>query len=291
VIAGKPVSFHQVDLLDRPALEAVFAGRPIHAVIHFAALKAVGESVERPMDYYYNNLTGMLTLCQTLLKFGCQNIVFSSSATVYGDPASSPVTEDFPLFAVNPYGRTKLLGEEILRDLHRADPRWNAIMLRYFNPIGAHPSGLIGEDPQGIPNNLLPYVAQVAVGRRDRLTVFGDDYPTPDGTCIRDYIHVVDLAVGHVKALAYLSSNPGAVAFNLGTGKGSSVLDVVKAFGTACGKPIPYIIGPRRPGDAVTVFADPSRANRDLHWIAEHDLDDMCRDTWKWQSQNPNGYE
>ena len=295
-IARKPVRFHEVDLLDRQALEDVFAkakaaGTPVDAVIHFAALKAVGESVDRPMDYYYNNLTGMLTLCQTMQKFGCQDLVFSSSATVYGDPASSPITEDFPLFAVNPYGRTKLLGEEILRDLHRADPKWNTIMLRYFNPIGAHPSGRIGEDPQGIPNNLLPYVSQVAVGRREYLTVFGDDYPTPDGTCIRDYIHVVDLAMGHVKAVSYLAANPGAIAFNLGTGRPYSVLEVVNAFGEACGRPVPYKIGPRRPGDAVICYADPSLANRELNWAAEFDLQDMCRDTWKWQSLNPNGYE
>ena len=290
-ITGKTFPFYQVDLLNRPELERVFQEFTFDAVIHFAALKAVGESVKYPLRYYHNNITGTIILCEVMQKFGCKNIVFSSSATVYGDPASVPITEDFPLYAVNPYGNTKLIMEQVLRDLHTADPSFNAILLRYFNPIGAHSSGKIGEDPNGIPNNLVPFVAQVAVGKLPHLNVHGNDYPTPDGTGIRDYIHVVDLALGHLKALDKFSSNPGAVAYNLGTGRGYSVLEVVAAYEKACGHKIPYKIGPRRPGDAAVAYADPSLAKQELGWIAERDIEDMCADSWHWQSNNPNGYE
>ena len=290
-ITGRKLSFHQLDMLDKVGLENLFQNYSFNAVIHFAALKAVGESVFIPLQYYQNNITGTLNLLETMARYDVKNIVFSSSATVYGDPQTVPIQENAPRFAVNPYGRTKLLTEDILFDLYRADPSWNGALLRYFNPIGAHPSGRIGEDPKGIPNNLVPFVAQVAVGKRPYLKVFGNDYPTPDGTCIRDYIHVVDLAIGHLKALEKLTSNPGIVPYNLGTGRGSSVLEVVHAFEKACGKKIPYQFSPRRPGDAVTCFADPTLAEKELKWRAERGLDEMCVDVWRWQSNNPDGFE
>jgi UDP-glucose 4-epimerase len=291
-ITGKTPVFRQTDIRDRAALDAVFkAAGAIDAVIHFAALKAVGESSKIPLSYYGNNITGTITLCEVMAAHGCKNIVFSSSATVYGDPASVPIREDSPTSgATNPYGWTKLMMEQIFRDVQKADPAWNIILLRYFNPIGAHASGLIGEDPAGIPNNLLPFVAQVAVGRRPSLAVFGNDYPTPDGTGIRDYIHVVDLAVGHLKAIDKLATDPGLAVYNLGTGKGSSVLDVVAAFEKASGRKVPYTVMPRRPGDIAACWADPSKAERELGWKAERDLDAMCADAWRWQSQNPDGF-
>jgi UDP-glucose 4-epimerase len=289
-LAGRPLEFHEVDLRDRGALSAVFAGTGVDAVIHFAGLKAPGESVSFPLRYYQNNITGTLVLCEVMARHGVRDLVFSSSATVYGEPREVPVKEDSPLSAINPYGRTKLMIEDILRDLHRADHRWNAILLRYFNPVGAHGSGRIGEDPSGIPNNLMPNVAQVAVGRRPELLVYGDDYPTRDGTCIRDYIHVVDLADGHLKALEKLSARPGVIPYNLGTGRGYSVLEVVEAFGKAAGKPIPHRIVGRRAGDAAISYADPTRAQEELGWAAERGLPEMCADTWRWQSNNPNGY-
>ncbi|OQA46991.1 MAG: UDP-glucose 4-epimerase [Chloroflexi bacterium ADurb.Bin325] len=287
---SRRLTFHRVDLLDRPALDAVFGGAAVDAVIHFAGLKAVGESVAIPLRYYQNNVSGTLVLYDVMAAHGVKNIVFSSSATVYGDPAHVPITEDAPLSATNPYGRSKLMIEEILRDLGRADPALNAILLRYFNPVGAHASGHIGEDPNGIPNNLMPFAAQVAVGRLPELHVFGNDYPTPDGTGVRDYIHVVDLALGHLAALDHLATNPGVVAYNLGTGRGYSVLEVVDAFGQAVGRPIPYRIVARRPGDIAVSYADPARAQAALGWRAVRGLADMCADTWRWQSQNPNGY-
>lgn len=289
-ITGKTLTFYRVDLLDKTALDEVFAGHPIDSVIHFAGLKAVGESVNIPLHYYQNNVAGTLNLCQVMQKHQVKKLVFSSSATVYGETNPSPLREDFPLSATNPYGRSKLMIEEILRDLYHADPEWDIALLRYFNPVGAHPSGRIGEDPNGIPNNLLPYITQVAVGRLEQLSVFGSDYPTQDGTGIRDYIHVVDLAVGHLKALQKLASRPGAVAYNLGTGQGYSVLEVVQAFSKACGKPIPYRLTDRRPGDVAVSVADPTRAHQELNWQAVHTLEDMCIDSWRWQSQNPQGY-
>lgn len=289
-ITGRELGFVQADLRDRAALDAIFAEWRFDAVVHFAGLKAVGESVAKPLDYYANNIGGTLTLCQAMAAAGVRNIVFSSSATVYGDPASVPIREDFPLAATNPYGRTKLFIEEILRDQQIADPSWNVVLLRYFNPVGAHPSGRIGEDPNGIPNNLMPYVAQVAIGRLPQLRVFGNDYPTPDGTGVRDYIHVVDLARGHLAALTKLESNPGLLVCNLGTGRGYSVLEMVAAFARASGRPIPYQIVDRRPGDIATCYADPARAAAELGWRAEFGIDDMVRDTWNWQSQNPEGY-
>jgi len=290
-LAGRTVVFHRVDLLDRAALEAVFAAQgPIDAVIHFAGLKAVGESVSIPLRYYHNNLTGTLILCEVMAAAGCRNLVFSSSATVYGDPASVPIREEFPLSATNPYGRTKLFLEEILRDLHRSDPEFQIALLRYFNPVGAHPSGQIGEDPNGIPNNLVPYIAQVAVGKLPELSVYGQDYPTPDGTGVRDYIHVLDLAAGHVRALEKLRSRPGIVAYNLGTGRGNSVLEMIAAFEAASGRKIPYRIAPRRPGDIAACYADPARAQAELGWSATRGIDEMCADTWRWQAQNPNGF-
>jgi len=289
-LAGRAPAFHCVDLLDRVAVDAVFAAAPVDAVIHFAALKAVGESVAQPLRYFYNNITGTLHLLQAMEAHDVRCLVFSSSATVYGDPQQMPITEDAPLSAVNPYGRTKLIIEDMLRDLYRTDPRWDIALLRYFNPVGAHPSGQIGEDPNGIPNNLVPYIAQVAVGRLPYLRVFGDSYPTPDGTGVRDYIHVVDLAQGHLRALTKLGERPGLVTYNLGTGRGYSVLEVVAAFERACGRPIPVQIHPPRPGDAAICYADPSRAARELAWVAENDLDDMMADTWRWQAGNPNGY-
>jgi len=289
-IAGRTPEFHRADLLDRAALDAVFKAHTFDAVIHFAGLKAVAESVARPLAYYKNNVVGTLALCEVMAAHGCKVLVFSSSATVYGDPASVPVREDFPLSAVNPYGRTKLMIEQILRDLHAADPDWSIALLRYFNPVGAHPSGRIGEDPLGIPNNLFPYVAQVAVGRLAELPVYGNDYPTRDGTGVRDYLHVVDLAKGHLAALDRMVGRTGVLAVNLGTGRGYSVLEVVAAFSRACGRPISYKIVGRRPGDAAEVWADPTLAAKELGWRATRDLDEMCADAWRWQSANPHGY-
>jgi UDP-glucose 4-epimerase len=289
-ISGKGVRFYRSDLRDEAALKAIFNENSIEAVVHFAALKAVGESVEKPLEYYHNNITGALVLCRVMRAFGVKNLVFSSSATVYGEAEHMPLREDAPRSATNPYGRTKLFQEYIYEDLCRADPEWNIISLRYFNPVGAHPSGRIGEDPNDIPNNLMPYITQVAVGRLPYLRVFGNDYPTPDGTGVRDYIHVVDLALGHLCALKKLSENPGWVAYNLGTGRGHSVLEVVAAFERATGVHIPYRIVERRPGDVATSFADPSKAQGELGWKAERGIDDICADAWRWQSQNPNGY-
>ncbi len=291
-LAGKALSFHQVDILDKDALRDVFAVAPVDTVIHFAALKAVGESVAKPLLYYQNNVTGTLVLCEVMEEFGVRNLVFSSSATVYGNNPEMPLLESFPLLpAENPYGRTKQIMEEILRDLTVSDESWNIGILRYFNPIGAHESGYIGEDPNGVPNNLVPYVAQVAVGRHPYVRVFGSDYPTADGTGIRDYIHVVDLADAHIRALQKLSSDPGYLVYNLSTGRGSSVLEVVAAFERACGKEIPVKLLDRRPGDVAISYADASKAHEELGWQAVRDLDQMCVDVWRWQSQNPQGYD
>lgn len=291
-LAGRPFAFHQVDLLDRPRLDEVFRKHPVDAVIHFAAFKAVGESVAQPLKYYHNNVTGTLVLSEAMIAHGVKTMVFSSSATVYGDPdpARMPLTEDAPLFGVNPYGQTKIIMEQVFRDLYRSDESWNISLLRYFNPVGAHDSGRIGEDPNGIPNNLFPYITQVAVGKLPFLRIFGDDYPTPDGTGVRDYIHVVDLAIGHVKALEKLAGKAGCRAYNLGTGHGSSVLEALHAFERASGRSIPYKVLPRRPGDAAVCYCDPAKAERELGWKTERDLDAMCRDAWRWQSQNPQGY-
>lgn len=290
-ISGRKVAFHRVDLLDRDALERVFAETPIDSVMHFAGLKAVGESVSQPRRYYHNNVTGTLVLCDVMDQHGVKSIIFSSSATVYGDPHTVPITEDFPIQATNPYGRSKLMIEEILRDSHRADPEWRIGILRYFNPVGAHPSGRMGEDPRGIPNNLVPFIAQVAIGRLSELPVHGNDYPTPDGTGVRDYIHVMDLARGHERALARLEDGPGVHTWNLGTGRGYSVLEMVAAFERASGRRIPYRVGPRRPGDVAVCYADASRAERELDWTAGLGLDRMCEDGWRWQVNNPDGYE
>jgi UDP-glucose 4-epimerase len=272
-------------------MNRIFDKERIDCVIHFAGLKAVGESVAKPLEYYQNNITGTLILCDAMRKHGVKNIIFSSSATVYGDPAFIPITEQCPKGTpTNPYGWTKHMIEQILTDFHTADPEWNVILLRYFNPIGAHKSGKIGEDPKGIPNNLLPYVAQVAIGKLECLGVFGNDYDTPDGTGVRDYIHVVDLAVGHVKAINKIKENPGVKVYNLGTGKGYSVLDVVKAFEKACGHEIPYVIKPRRPGDIATCYSDATLAKEELGWEAQYGIDEMCADSWRWQQMNPNGY-
>ena len=290
-LSGQTLTFHQVDLLDRDALRRVLRQTPeVGAVIHFAGLKAVGESVQVPLRYYQNNLIGTLNLCQVMAEAGVRTLVFSSSATVYGDRASVPIREDFPLSCTNPYGRTKLMIEEILRDLHRAEPAWRIALLRYYNPVGAHPSGRIGEDPGGIPNNLMPYIAQVAVGKLRELAVFGGDYPTPDGTGVRDYIHVVDLAIGHLRALERLADRPGMLTCNLGTGRGYSVLDMVRAFEAACGRAIPFRIVDRRSGDIAQCYADPSLARQELGWQATRDLGEMCADSWRWQSTNPQGY-
>jgi UDP-glucose 4-epimerase len=269
---------------------ATFAAHRFEAVVHFAGLKAVGELTQIPLEYYENNIGGTITLCKVMGQAGVKNIVFSSSATVYGDPATVPIREDFPTAVTNPYGRTKLFIEEILRDLQQSDPAWNIALLRYFNPVGAHASGRIGEDPNGIPNNLMPYVSQVAVGKLPRLRVFGDDYDTPDGTGVRDYIHVVDLARGHLKALEKLTSRPGVVTYNLGTGRGCSVLEMVRTFEELSGRAVPYEIVERRPGDVATCYADPSLAKRELGWVAECGVREMVRDAWRWQSENPNGY-
>jgi UDP-glucose 4-epimerase len=290
-ITGKEVTFYKADILDGEAMNRIFDKERIDCVIHFAGLKAVGESVAKPLEYYQNNITGTLILCDAMRKHGVKNIIFSSSATVYGDPAFIPITEQCPKGTpTNPYGWTKHMIEQILTDFHTADPEWNVILLRYFNPIGAHKSGKIGEDPKGIPNNLLPYVAQVAIGKLECLGVFGNDYDTPDGTGVRDYIHVVDLAVGHVKAINKIKENPGVKVYNLGTGKGYSVLDVVKAFEKACGHEIPYVIKPRRPGDIATCYSDATLAKEELGWEAQYGIDEMCADSWRWQQMNPNGY-
>lgn len=289
-ITGKSLTFYKTDLLNKEEMDSIFSTHDIDSVIHFAGYKAVGESVAQPLKYYHNNITGTLYLCEAMQKHGVTDIVFSSSATVYGDPDEVPIKEDFPISATNPYGRTKLFIEQILRDLHVADESMNVALLRYFNPVGAHESGRIGEDPNDIPNNLMPYITQVAVGKLDKLSVFGDDYPTHDGTGVRDYIHVVDLSIGHLKALEKLRENPGVVTYNLGTGKGYSVLDVVKAFEKASGQDIPYEITDRRPGDVASCYADPTKAEKELGWKAERDIIDMCRDSWRWQSQNPDGY-
>jgi UDP-glucose 4-epimerase len=290
-ITGKDFTFYEVDLLDRNGVEEVFATNQIEAVIHFAGLKAVGESIEIPLHYYHNNINGTLILCGVMKKNGVKNLVFSSSATVYGMPERVPITEDFPLSAVNPYGRTKLMIEEILRDLYVADPSWSFALLRYFNPIGAHESGSIGEDPNGIPNNLMPFITQVAIGKLRELKVFGNDYETVDGTGVRDYIHVVDLALGHLTALEKVMTSNGAEAYNLGTGTGYSVLEIVSAFEKASGMKVPYQIGNRRPGDVGVCYADPSKAKAILGWAAKRGIEDMCRDSWRWQEKNPNGYQ
>jgi UDP-glucose 4-epimerase len=290
-LSGSEPVFEQADVNDAAAMAALFERHRIHATVHFAAHKAVGESTARPLDYYANNLGGLLTVCRTMQRHGVGRFVFSSSATVYGDPATLPITEDAALSATNPYGQTKLMGEQILRDLGASDPSWQTACLRYFNPVGAHESGRIGEDPRGTPNNLMPYVAQVAVGRRARLQVFGDDYATPDGTGVRDYIHVVDLAEGHVAALRRLFDAPGSFTVNLGTGRGCSVLEVVRAYAAASGRAVPYEVVARRPGDVAACYADPALAQRLLGWQARHDLDRMCADSWRWQAQNPKGYE
>lgn len=289
-ITGKPVPLVVADLNDREALREIFRNHPVHAVIHFAGLKAVGESVLKPLHYYRNNVSGSIALFEAMAESGVKRLVFSSSATVYGDPRSVPIREDFPLDATNPYGRTKLMIEDILRDMTVSDPSWRLALLRYFNPVGAHESGLIGEDPNGIPNNLMPYVGQVAVRRRKELSVFGNDYPTHDGTGVRDYIHVMDLAAGHLTALKELDGSRRILTVNLGTGQGYSVLDMVQAFEKASDRPVPYRITGRRPGDIASCYADPALAYELMGWRAERDLETMCRDAWRWQSTNPNGY-
>lgn len=290
-ITGKTVKFYKADIQDRDAMNKIFDENKFEAVIHFAGLKAVGESVAKPIEYYQNNIGGTLVLTDVMRHHGCKNIIFSSSATVYGDPAMIPITEECPKgTCTNPYGWSKSMLEQILTDIHTSDPEWNMVLLRYFNPIGAHKSGKIGEDPKGIPNNLLPYVAQVAIGKLECLGVFGDDYDTPDGTGVRDYIHVVDLALGHVKAVEKLADKEGVSIYNLGTGNGYSVLQVVHAFEKACGHPINYAIKPRRPGDIAMCYCDPAKAKKELGWEAQYGIEDMCADSWRWQSQNPNGY-
>ena len=289
-ITGRTLRVIEGDIRDRAALEAALKNSGATAVVHFAGLKAVGESVEQPLAYYDNNVLGTLRLLEAMGSCGVKSLVFSSSATVYGDPQRLPLTEDHPLSATNPYGRTKLVIEDMLRDLHRSDPAWRMSILRYFNPVGAHASGLIGEDPQGTPNNLLPFVAQVAVGQRDAVNVWGDDYPTPDGTGVRDYIHVVDLALGHLKALERLQAHAECQAINLGTGVGYSVLEMIQAFSQACGKPVPYRIAGRRAGDIASCYADPTQAANLLGWRATRNLQTMCADAWRWQSNNPTGY-
>ena len=291
-ITGKTVKFYEADIRDKEAMNKIFDNEKIESVIHFAGLKAVGESVAKPLEYYDNNIAGTLVLCDVMRNHGVKNIVFSSSATVYGDPAIIPITEECPKgTCTNPYGWTKSMLEQILTDLHTADEEWNVVLLRYFNPIGAHKSGRIGENPKGIPNNLMPYITQVAIGKLECLSVFGDDYDTPDGTGVRDYIHVVDLAIGHVKAIEKLNDKEGVSIYNLGTGNGYSVLEMVKAFEKASGKKVNYKIAPRRPGDIAVCYADPSKAKRELGWVAERGLEEMCEDSWRWQSGNPNGYE
>ncbi len=291
-ITGKPVPFYQVDILDADALNAIFEKEEIDSCIHFAGLKAVGESVQKPWEYYYNNISGTLVLLDVMRKHHVKNIIFSSSATVYGSPAFVPITEECPKGEItNPYGQTKGMLEQMLIDIQKADPEWNVILLRYFNPIGAHKSGMIGENPNGTPNNLMPYITQVAVGKLKQLGIFGNDYDTHDGTGVRDYIHVVDLAVGHVKALKKIKEKAGLCLYNLGTGQGYSVLDIVKNFEEASGVSIPYEMKPRRAGDIATCYADPSKAFKELGWKAERGIREMCEDSWRWQSKNPNGYE
>lgn len=290
-LTGKDFSIYPIDLLELDLLERVFYDHSIEAVIHFAGLKSVGESVEQPLLYYHNNLCGTIALCRVMAKHDVHRFIFSSSATVYGLPERLPIPEDHPLSATNPYGRTKLMIEHILSDLSAANPSWSVAILRYFNPIGAHKSGLIGEDPEGIPANLMPYITRVAAGTLDRLSIFGNDYNTPDGTGVRDYIHVVDLAIGHVKALNKVFSSSGVSAYNLGTGRGYSVLDIVNTVERVTGKPIPTSISPRRPGDVGSCFADPSKAKQELGWVAERDLEEMCEDAWRWQAENMYGYE
>lgn len=292
-ITNKKVSFYQADIKDKKTLNAIFAQESPMAVIHFAGLKAVGESVEKPLEYYENNISGTLCLIEVMKEHGVKNIIFSSSATVYGDPKEMPITENCPKgICTNPYGWTKWMVEQILTDIQKSDPEWSVMLLRYFNPIGAHESGLIGEDPKGLPNNLLPYVAQVAIGRLKEVHVFGNDYPTQDGTGVRDYIHVVDLAKGHVAALRQMIGQKGELkVYNLGTGKGSSVLEVIEAFEKACGRPIPYVIEPRRAGDIAQCYAACDLAKKELGWQAEHTLEDMCASSWNWQSKNPQGYQ
>jgi UDP-glucose 4-epimerase len=290
-LTGETVTLIEGDIRSRSDLETVFVSHKIDAVIHFAGLKAVGESVEQPLRYYENNVCGTVQLCEVMAEYGCRSIVFSSSATVYGDPHTVPIKEDFPLMATNPYGRSKLMVEEILRDLYLSDPEWKIVLLRYFNPVGAHKSGMIGEDPNGIPNNLMPFIAQTAVGKREKLRIFGDDYNTPDGTGVRDYIHVVDLAQGHLNALEKINVLEGVLTVNLGTGRGYSVLEMVHAFEKASGRSVPYEIAPRRSGDIAQCYADPSYAKEVLGWEARYDVDEMCEDAWRWQYQNPNGYE
>ncbi|WMJ23918.1 UDP-glucose 4-epimerase GalE [Paludicola sp. MB14-C6] len=290
-ITKKDFKFYEVDILDKESLEKVFSENNITEVIHFAGSKAVGESVAKPLMYYHNNITGTLVLCEVMAKYNVKKLIFSSSATVYGMPKTVPITEDFPLSTTNPYGTTKLMIERILEDLIVADPNWSIAILRYFNPVGAHKSGLIGEDPSGIPNNLMPYISQVGSGKLKCLQVFGNDYDTPDGTGVRDYIHVVDLSLGHLKAIEIVRKQIGIEYFNLGTGKGYSVLDMVKAYEKATGKEIPYVIAPRRPGDIGQCYADPTKAKEKLGWEATHTLEEMCEDTARWQSMNPNGYE
>ena len=290
-IVGKTIKFYEADIRDAEAMKNIFEKEDIDAVIHFAGLKSVGESVAKPLEYYDNNIAGTLVLCDAMRNAGVKNIIFSSSATVYGDPAFVPITEECPKGqCTNPYGWSKSMLEQILTDLHTADSEWNVVLLRYFNPVGAHKSGTIGENPKGIPNNLMPYITQVAVGKLECLGVFGDDYDTPDGTGVRDYIHVVDLALGHVKALKKIEEKAGVKVYNLGTGNGYSVLDMVKAFGKACGKEIPYQIKARRPGDIASCYADPTKEKEELGWVAERGLDEMCEDSWRWQSNNPEGY-
>ena len=289
-LSGKKVKFYEIDITDKEKLEVVFKENKIDSVIHFAAYKAVGESVEKPLDYYNNNLINTLVVLQLMKEYNVKKFVFSSSATVYGDPERCPILEDFSLSATNPYGRTKLMIEDMLRDICFADKTLDVAILRYFNPVGAHKSGRIGEDPNGIPNNLMPYITKVAIGSLKELSVFGNDYPTHDGTGVRDYIHVVDLAKGHVKALDKLNENPGLLTYNLGTGNGYSVLDMVKAFSKASGREVPYKIVDRRPGDIAMCYADPSKAEKELGWKAEYGIDEMCQDSWRWQSNNPNGY-
>ncbi len=291
-ITGRPVTFYKVDILDREGLEKVFAAESIDCCIHFAGLKAVGESVAKPWEYYYNNISGTLTLVDVMRKHGVKNIIFSSSATVYGNPAFIPITEACPKGEItNPYGQTKGMLEQILMDMQKADPEWNVILLRYFNPIGAHKSGTIGENPNGIPNNLMPYITQVAVGKLKELGVFGNDYDTHDGTGVRDYIHVVDLARGHVKAIEKIRQKPGIEIYNLGTGTGYSVLDIVRNFEEASGVKIPYVIKDRRAGDIATCYSDASKAEKELGWKAQYGIREMCEDSWRWQKNNPNGYE
>lgn len=289
-ITSKSIKFYEADIGDHAAMDNIFSEEQIESVIHFAGLKAVGESVKKPLEYYMNNITGTLVLCDVMRKHNVKSIVFSSSATVYGDPHTVPIKEDFPLSVTNPYGRTKLMLEDIFRDLHVADNAWNIVLLRYFNPVGAHKSGRIGENPKGIPNNLTPYITQVAVGKLAKLSVFGDDYNTPDGSGVRDYIHVVDLAIGHIRAIEKLKENKAVLTYNLGTGRGYSVFEVVNAFEKATGKPIPYEVKPRRAGDISACYADPAKAKAELEWEATRGIEEMCEDSWRWQSNNPDGY-